>query len=563
MPKNTDLHAIRINKVKAGFTAGRITSEQSARILGVFDALSATVATEVANRTEFSVSTTSKMRESFSNGEARRQMARALLFILDLTALYDDKPLPTATTDSDFEEIWRGAEAGLKAKLIKAAKDLCDADINYNAILQAKVPARAPVVVGKLKVDPNLLKLLEATEKTKALRRTEVRGGLTPIHAAKTAWSDAKTRLIADFTLQLGTSLSNFQSIQIAASSAYAEYEEFFRAAGKETEAKIGLAKMFFKALADYTPFPVSIVGKIGAAACGTLAVDTSIAQTRALGGPQYFNSDIPTLAKASAKIGAIKNWATDLTTLGVRSTGLSSGASIKDRLDAAKNTTIDVLTKIFTDAIQETYGDRPDDMANKSTAFFQTVADQLTSARDELVAQMVVNKISQLSDLTRQSLQNLGKLELVSSASLQPFIELQLMAEYMAALATNLELDSVSIPEALIARLENAPFNLVVRKTSSSKSADIYKLGKIPWESGHPRHVGALVLFFRWYAENVNAFDIAVGRVSVKGVNDAMQAMIKNIGQTLEAHKVKRTMRAADTADWQAASLALRLGPR
>ncbi len=551
-----------MRKVRQGFDAAHLTSLQSEKLVGVFDALDPEKAREVSDRTRFSVSTGSKLSESIfggGNGESRREMSRAILFLADLKALYEGLPLPARTTDAAFETMWRGKEGDLRATLSALATQLIEVDTSFREIFGAKVvKSYTPPPRRKVVLPEDARRLLEGNITAKGLRRTEVAGGLTSVAAAKTAWSDAKTRLIADFTVQLGVSLSNIESIQIAATGAYTEFESFFRAAGKETEAKLGLAKSFFSAVADYAPFPVSVLGKIGGAAVGVLHVDTSISQTRRLGSEVYFNSDIPALARASAKLAAVKNWGTDLTRLGVSGNSISSATSIRDTIDAAKQGTLNALIGVFTEAIMETYGDSPSDMADKSTTFFQGVANSLPGARTELVTTAVVNRITQLSNLTRESIRGMGALPLVGSETLQPFIELQLFAEYLAQLAPGDDFD-VSISDELIRRLEGEPFRLVIRKTGSGQTADIYRGKQLPWTSGHPKHVGGLILFFRWYAREVNAFHIAAGATTPERVRTAMGDTIVEIGQAISGHTVTRMLRN-DTADWGAVRSQLRL---
>ena len=69
------LHAVRINKVRAGFAAAAIPQESVRRVLEIFDSLDLSKARELANRTEHTVLPHQKI--GYTNGENRRQMARA------------------------------------------------------------------------------------------------------------------------------------------------------------------------------------------------------------------------------------------------------------------------------------------------------------------------------------------------------------------------------------------------------------------------------------------------------------------------------------------------------
>ncbi len=590
MPSNSATHAARMLKVKQGFTAAKLTSGQVDQLMRVFDVLTEADATKVAQRTEFSVSTTSKMSASvFGSGRAeeRRQMARAILFVDDLAKLYDDVTLPTKPTDGQFETLWRGDFAALATRLTANAKSLCDTDFKVREILAAPVVSSARPVPRRVVITDDMRTLFDKTLTNQALRSAEIGRGVVALQIHKTAWSDAKSGLVACFAATITSSMSNMMAVQTAASGAYVEFEGFFRDVGKENEAKIGMAKSLFGALASYAPFPLSVVGKIGGAACGLLHASTSITQERALGPHKYFDSNIPTLEKFNTKLGAVKNWTTELTRLGVDGGVMPSGTSIHNAIDMARGRTVTLLNKVFLESVSETYGLSPDDTANKGTEFYLKVEATLvpggsrptfahavrvpgpgparfvlpthdkqaelkaqSQARPEAVAQMAINKTTAIFNATKEAIQSSGTLTVVNSATIQPFIELQLMAEYLAVLIPNEDFTK-AIPEALIKRLENAPFELVQRKTGDGQTDKIYELKKLPWVAGHPRHVGALVYFFRWYKRSVNPFDLATGRVTATGVREAMATAIGEIGTAVQAHKVTRRGRSADTADW------------
>jgi hypothetical protein len=557
MPQNSVVHADRIAKVKQGFTAAKLTTLQVKQIMGVFDVITESNAREVAQRTEFSVSSASKASESlFGSGktEERRQMARALAFVGDLQKLYDDEPLPKKRTDSEFETLWRGDFAALASKLTAAAQGLYEQDVKLREILNTPVIASPRPAPRRIVIPDETLALFNDSVTRRGNRREELKQGFGAFHTLKTGWSDSKTALIANFVTAVNASTRNLAAVQTAAELAYTEFEGFFREVGKENEAKIAMAKSLFSALASHAPFPLSIVGKIGSAAVGVLHADTAIAQERALGPPKYFDTNVPTLVKFNEKLGAIKSWTADLTRLGVASGAMPSGTSIRTAIDTASSTTASLLNKVFVDAINETYGASPGEQADKSTAFFRMVQDGLGGedggARPELVAQLALRKLDVLLNVTKSAIASAGTSTIVNASEIQPFIELQLLAEYLAVLIPD-ENFTKAIPEGLIRRLESPPFDIVRRKTGSSQTDKIYELKKLPWVTGHPRHVGALVYFFRWYKRSVNPFDLATGKVTSKGIWDAMGVAIGEIGTAVQAHKVKRTLRSADTADW------------
>jgi hypothetical protein len=304
--------------------------------MGVFDVITEPNARTVAERTEFSVSSASKASESIfgsSKGEERRQMARALLFVDDLSILYDDNALPRKLTDREFEGLWRGDFTVLASTLTSKVKSLCETDLHVREIMS--IPASAPKPAPpRLVISEDMRTLLTKTVGNQQLRAVEISAHHSSLQTQKTAWSDAKSGLVGVFAAVVNSSTSNMIAVQNAGESAYTEFEGFFREVGKENEAKIAMAKSFFDALSSHAPFSLSIVGKIGSAAIGMAHADTAIRQERELGPPKYFDSNIPTLEKFNAKLGAVKNWTTDLTRLGVDGGTMPSGTSIRTAID-------------------------------------------------------------------------------------------------------------------------------------------------------------------------------------------------------------------------------------
>ncbi|WP_295552768.1 hypothetical protein [Limnohabitans sp. Rim8] len=571
MANNLSMHAPRITKIRAGFAAASVPLDHSTRLLEMFDTLLAEQATELAKRSEFSVYTHSKI--GYSNGEDRREMTRALLFIHDLQYLFEEKSLPAKKSDEYFKELWQGDEPALKISLRNAAKALFDDDMQARTQLKALqeeirvamnivVPKRPPLILPKINFDEVFLSRLRQTVNSQSNRIVDSPASSNVINVASVAWSNAKTRQLQVFTTKITNFLSNMQSIDTAATLAYEEFKKFFEDQACAEEAKIAMARKMFGAIAEHAPFPLSIVGKIGDAACGLAHVDKTISQTRQVGGKQFFNSDIPTLEKFSAKFEEVKDWGSDLTKVGVHSSAVPNGASISQRIESAKMSTIKAMISTFEKSVFEVYGDTPSEMANTSTSFFRNLPNPIDGPYRGLhpagLSQVVINKITALSDATIQTL-DAWKMDQIESETLQPFIELQLIAVFMAQKAPKeKDFDGFEIPDALIRRLENDPFKLISRKTGSSKSTDIFQKGMIPW-AGNIRHIGAIVLFFRWYGEHVNPFLIATGTTSAQDVRKNMRSMIELIGKKLDNSRIKRRLRD-DTADWAVMSKELNL---
>jgi hypothetical protein len=369
------------------------------------------------------------------------------------------------------------------------------------------------------------------------------------------AWTTTKSDLTKNFALHVNTSLGVFTTLQTAAMGAYEEYTKFVSEAAQETQAKIDLAKSIFEAL-ESGPFPLSVVGKVGAQVCGLLKVADTISQGRQLGEKQYFDQKKPYLDQFISEINSIKNFAEKLVEVGVSTESLSSRATLFSTLDKAKNKSIEFANKVFDKVLTETYGDGPVQTERKINEFLTGMRGQISSnggdaALDDF-ARLVITKIEQEYRSNIDYIKQHKSFTQIEADDLQPYIELQLFAEYMAVKVPSSAVDlDVEIPAALIARLESPAFGLLLRKNDKGQTAQIYSVhSKIPWDD-HPKHRGAIILFLRWYKKNVNPFKIAVGTTSKVDTDKTMREAITQIGNALQLHTVQRTLRHA-TADWE-----------
>lgn len=578
MTKNVALHAERVQKVRTGLAAATISMADIEKVLTVFDALVAEQAREVAARTNFKLGMfASKGGES---GEKKRQMTRALLFVQDLLALYHGDPLAPATSVDAFNSMWRGDEAGLQAQVRSAVAELVEYDNTVREIAGAEVKKSyvPPAVRTQINLDSVSRQLFHTHLQIRGNAQYRVGLQEQAITSATGAWNDAKIQLVAEFTTEATAALNNFLSIQTAADNAYKNFEAFFRAVGEEYEGKLSLVDKFFGAVADYAPWPASLVGTIGQKAVGLLHADTTIPQARDLGPRNYFNSDVPVLVKASEGFSRLQDRATDLTRLGVNGAAIAKAADFKSSFSEAQKAALKVMHDTFHAAIRDTFGGPSIvDSDSQLINLFSLVQEQMLgpgagpSVRDLIkrgirppmrsmeeaesarVSAVTVSRIEDMRRTATQAIRGMRRdcerLSIVDASTLQPFIELQLYADYMAQVAPGDDF-SVSISEELIRRLESDPHNLIIRKSGKAQTDAIFAQGKLPWASGHSNHVGAIILFFRWYSLKVNPFHIAVGATSPADVRLAMEQTIQEIGVAIARHKVRRRI-GHNTADW------------
>ena len=126
MPENSKVHGSRWGKVEVGLNAASVRPADVLRVRDAFDRLSRDDAQSLADRTEFSVSTWSKIRSS-GNSRTRRELVRASLFMNDLTELALGGPLSPKLSNSVFEGMWlRQDETVLRATVQAAVRTFQD-----------------------------------------------------------------------------------------------------------------------------------------------------------------------------------------------------------------------------------------------------------------------------------------------------------------------------------------------------------------------------------------------------------------------------------------------------
>jgi hypothetical protein len=540
MPKNSETYAKDMTALATAVQSTSVKLADFAKVRAAFDALTPDAARQVVTRN----------RTISGHGKVSQlTLVRAFIFLRDVTNLYNVQPL---------EKVLQGEVDGYMASdpqlpkgLISAyTTELIKAQTTFQAHLDATPPERPKIVTGGYKISTETKSLVSGVLTQRINHDTLVKSHYTSAHAASTAWTNAKVALLSEYTRTLGVSLSNFVSLLTAADTAYDVFKEFFKAVGNENQAKIDMAGCLFKALEDYAPWPVSLIGKVGGAVVGQFHAPKDLLVGRKLEGPQYFNSDAPLLAKANAKLEAIKNWKTDLTRIGVAPSALPTSSSLKIMFDSAKGSAIRALDKIYTDALADEYGDTPLEVEAKWKAFYLKVSQSMPGAMDMQLSSLVVLKINKVCTEYKTALQKtMGTLAILDAETLQPFIEQYLFACYLEAYVPNDEF-AISISDELIKRLEGGKIDLITRKTGSSQTAQIYASNKLPWASGHPKHVGALVLYFRWYKDNINPFKIATGQVSVEEANKACRKTIATLGAAIKDNLETRRLRH-DNANW------------
>jgi hypothetical protein len=368
------------------------------------------------------------------------------------------------------------------------------------------------------------------------------------------AWGTSKSDLNKNFSLHINTSLGVFTTLQTAAHNAYTEYTAFVKDAAQETQAKVDLAKSIFEAL-ESGPFPLSVIGKIGTGVCSQITVDDTISQVRGSGPKQYFDQNTPYLDRFINHINSVKDFGHELARVGVPTASFSSEASLTNTLDRAKNNLIQYSNAVFDEVLTQAYGDGPVATENKVNEFLTSMRAHISNEGGDAAlnsfAQLVVLEIQKEYKRNLEYIRQNHCITQIGADELQPYIELQLYAEYMDIKVPASAVDlNVEVPEALITRLESPAFGLLLRKTGSGQTERIYAdHAKIAWDD-HPKHRGAVILFLRWYKKNVNPFKIAVGTISKADTDRAMKEAITAIGGLLQLHTVK-VLFGHNTAQW------------
>jgi hypothetical protein len=91
MPDETDTFddEDRINKVKTGFRSANIPEVDIATVFKIYGNLKkwdhgVAIAKQIAQGTKFQVKNLEKVRNAYNSGDSRRQLARAIIFVMEL-----------------------------------------------------------------------------------------------------------------------------------------------------------------------------------------------------------------------------------------------------------------------------------------------------------------------------------------------------------------------------------------------------------------------------------------------------------------------------------------------
>ncbi len=438
---------------------------------------------------------------------------------------------------------------------------------DYHAKVAAAVSG--PQEVRRMVTMPEPKRYVVTPEKTSMfqqlfdMRRSHLAFGLEPdtqpsMIAAQTAWGHAITSIQKHFIDELTARVASLNSLKTAAQGAYKEFESLYQDIGKEIQGNLSLAASLFSMLQS-APFPLSVAGQVGSSVVSQLHADTELPRTRELGGPVYFNNDLPLLVSLQTKLQAIQNWKDDVTRLGVPATDVTNEMGLNGAIDQVTRNSLEILRRVFDSALDDNFGDTPQRKIAMATKFHDAaLADYLKSPQGApsipLQVHVVIRKISNLEAETKKAITAaVGAAKLVPSVEMQTFIELQLIADYFCKKFPKKKVEDFSglVPEPIIRRLEGAPFHLVVRKSGKGQSQKIFSSGKIPWEAGHSNHVGALVFFFRWYRRNINPFNLALG-ANPDSFRTSMREYIQLLGAAIKDKSSKKLLGHQKT-DWAA----------
>ena len=566
MPDETDTFddEDRINKVKTGFRSANISEVDIATVFDIYGNLKkwdhgVAIAKQIAQGTKFQVKTFEKVRNAYS-GDSRRQLARAIIFVMELDNLLQGAdPAEMLTSHNServtyFATLWAMEPVPLQSMLRELINNFLASYRVKQEIVDVTLQRAPPRVVWPL------VNLQEAAGIFKAMFEQNV--ALESFHRPSTGYdysredqpivADIKTMLInanlqtlAKVTMVSDGFVIKTLMITHAANMADIHYEAVIKGAAKELEKQKGLVLKALKCV-EQGPWPINVIAKAGTAVVGLTHVDANRTRGSAVthSSSAHPDQDMPALVKMVIERGTdAKAKFDEMTRLGPNAADLTTSDKLNMVYIQVASRTQTLIGKIYTTLSSEIFGSSNEQQHKIATDLLKKYKLDYGSSD----ARPAVLAIRKYIDTMKTRLQ--GELNAVISLGpnltqpeeLQKFIELKMYANYLDVLTKKGEKRDVTIPKALVEMLTADHIGLIQYKSkgffsSNEKSSVIYASGKLPWiSSGHPNHVTGLIDFFRWYDRVVDPMELVTGRVTANYLESAIQEAIKSIGSQIK----------------------------
>ena len=251
----------RLVKIKDGLVYASIHDAYNI-ILAAFDSLPLSTAAVVIASTEFSVSTAQKTIFSIKDGQKKRQISRAYIFLLNLSQAMLNDDFKISSDQTIFEDLWR-------------KQDLHD----LTSMLNGVVAANFSVTVTTLETEPALIPVPPSPQRPifsadllADIRANGLESSIT--HTVKEAKEFGKDALISQAENRLNslkvdllrvlfeskhafnTCYTDYLNAQTAA---YNDFAELFNKNQAKYNFKVSLASKALKAMAVIIPPPINL----------------------------------------------------------------------------------------------------------------------------------------------------------------------------------------------------------------------------------------------------------------------------------------------------------------
>lgn len=597
-PNSARLQA-QFSKIQSGLS-GQKNQDAVKRVIGLFDGLPQALADEMMARTSFGVDSMARLTGGISDQQKRRNLARAIFFVSDMIEWFKnggDKLTSEKRSSQEFEGQWLVKEAStLDEELGKRLETFNTDYVDFNRTLNAEFEQK-PLRVVRVLEGPALRSFLKSANEGQQLHELKDRrkpdkdeswqsfqGQSLNQHLAnrherfyretiadkgfgssfvsmQQLYSSMRHNFQVQWSQIIADRLSRTNELIVAAEAAHSEFSGFFADQAAQKKAQLLMVQSACTALSNHAPWPVSLIGKAGGLAAGFFQVDDHLTQSRAKEDRHYYSENqqwtralAEDLRRAET---AVHNWRT----IGVRAADLPNTFNFRTVLTQASATALSEANALMARALDEEFGSTA---LGQEARIYRDLYDLTKGVKDEkTVLRARVDRLTRLKETQlQQVIRDIKILGSVNPVVVQRFLELQLYAAFMSSIAPEgCDISSVAVPQALIDRL-NSSFHkqLVTYKSArgNQQAAKIFGSGKLPWAPGHPRHVGGLVLFFRWYEANVNAFELSVGVVTVETIEESIRSVIVEIGRHVEEHRIRGGWFGKDTAEWDLVEQAL-----
>jgi hypothetical protein len=523
----------RLVKIKDGLVYASIDGAYNI-ILAAFDSLPVSTAAVVIASTEFSVSTAQKTIFSIKDGEKKRQISRAYIFLLNLSQAMLNDDFKVSSDQTIFENLWRKQDLH---DLTSMLKGVVAANFSVNVTTLETEPALIPVPPSPQRpiFSPDLLAELRFKGQESSITNT--------LEAAK---EFEKETLINQTALKLISLKGDLLKVLLdskdaftlchgqylhAQTAAYNDFAELFNKNQAEYNFKITLASKAIKAMAVIIPPPINLAlvplsKLVKQLHADSLTIGFEPAPKQPNPNPTIIDSVQENLASTKA------TWST-LTQIGENPKEMPTPAVLSKAMDDLVVGMMKDIEKVWSEEVNHRFGQgtgindmrrKAEDITKKAMVGYKfgmvtsfSDVEKHNKAVEIARRQKTMVFMSEIDSHYHEVKTLLQSFTYSGLGDVQNWILVSLVADYAWSKTSQVfesdtrttlkklnSLGSVSFAPAFIDVLEKAG---IVEKVKGNTS-DFYNKSatKLPW-NGSPNQRVAIFLYLAWARESLSPF--------------------------------------------------------